>query len=603
MGRFTYIISVLIIYFGTIFAQNPNSIIRSDQYYYGSGSSFDEKEARDRALEELTQQIAVHVAQSFEHKVRESDKGLKDEVQSILNTHSAATLKNVQMIKTPQDNGQIKVFCYIAKSEVTKIFNERKQLIYNMFLKAKQNETIANYAYALKLYYFAQLLMNSVPDQQVVINGLDLTVEIPEQINRIISHIRFALTEDRMLSNEERQITLKVTCDQTPVALLDFMFWDGNNQVEVTARDGLATFHLFGAAVHFNNLNLTVKYAYYDARDEFQVIKELWPVVERPQYNARQTIHLKANVPVNVQNASTKKWNLKLTYQGEVPVIQTITRQAVQFLDVLKSGSKQQVAEQYHSDPFLRDKIKDYLTYNHPQPLDATIQAKINQTALGYELRRIRVLQRYPTLHKQSTEYLVLDFYPDGRLIDFNASIYDSLYQRFVKESQFGHDWRERQQIIKFIEKYRTSYLVRDVSTINLMFAEDALIIVGRKIVPKKLPEDVVNYHRMKKQPRYEYIRLTKQKYLSRLQKVFAAQQDIFLDFGTFDIIKKSNTSGVYGVQMRQNYASTTYSDEGYLFLLIDFRGTDPLIYVRAWQPNEWSDSALVRTANFRIYK
>jgi hypothetical protein len=37
---------------------------------------------------------------------------------------------------------------------------------------------------------------------------------------------------------------------------------------------------------------------------------------------------------------------------------------------------------------------------------------------------------------------------------------------------------------------------------------------------------------------------------------------------------------------MRQSYASTTYADEGYLFLLIDFRETDPLIYVRAWQPN-----------------
>ncbi len=63
------------------------------------------------------------------------------------------------------------------------------------------------------------------------------------------------------------------------------------------------------------------------------------------------------------------------------------------------------------------------------------------------------------------------------------------------------------------------------------------------------------------------------------------------------------SSAGVYGVEMRQSYNSTTYSDEGYLFLLIDFSERDPLIYVRAWQPNEWNDSALVRTANFRIYK
>ncbi len=50
-------------------------------------------------------------------------------------------------------------------------------------------------------------------------------------------------------------------------------------------------------------------------------------------------------------------------------------------------------------------------------------------------------------------------------------------------------------------------------------------------------------------------------------------------------------------------YLSKQESDEGYLFLLIDFTERDPLIYVRSWQPNEWNDSSLVRTANFRIYK
>lgn len=80
-------------------------------------------------------------------------------------------------------------------------------------------------------------------------------------------------------------------------------------------------------------------------------------------------------------------------------------------------------------------------------------------------------------------------------------------------------------------------------------------------------------------------------------------QKDIFLDFSNFNIVKKNNAKNVYGVEMRQAYNSTTYSDEGYLFLLIDFGESDPLIYVRAWQPNEWNDSTLVRTANFRIYK
>ena len=58
---------------------------------------------------------------------------------------------------------------------------------------------------------------------------------------------------------------------------------------------------------------------------------------------------------------------------------------------------------------------------------------------------------------------------------------------------------------------------------------------------------------------------------------------------------------------MRQSYASTSYADEGYLFLLIDFEpdtlSNDPLIYVRAWQPNAWSKEEMIRTGDFVVHK
>ncbi len=584
---------------------NKEAIRAAGKYFYGTGVSFDEQEARDRALAELTQQIAVRVANSFRQKLTETDRGLEEDVEAVLQTHSAATLKNVQMIKQPLPDGRIEVFCYISKDEVSKIFDERKRLIYHMFQKAQQYENLANYAYALKLNYFALLLVNSVPDQNIVVDGVNLTLEIPERINQIFGKIRFQKVKDVLLNKDEREITLRVTGDGRPVALLDFTFWDGQNQVQVTARDGLATFHLLGPSVNFDELKLAIKYAYYDARDEFKVVADLWPLVDKPVFNSTVVLSLKEQpVEAGTQVETTATgWNLKLTFEGEVPVIEKIQQATAQFLNLLKEGNPQKMAATYANDAFLRNKVLNYLKYNHPRPLDDTVQAQINKTALGYELRRVRVLHEYPSLHKQSTEYLVLDFDHDGNLIDLNTSISENLYQNFVQQSQFGKDWKERQTIIKFVEKYRTAYLVRDLQTINLMFADDALIIVGRKIERKKLPKDVVRYQRFEKQPDYQYIRLTKEKYLQRLQRVFEAQQDIFLNYGSFRMIRKNNVKGVYGVEMRQSYHSTTYSDEGYLFLLIDFREADPLIYVRAWQPNEWNDSVLVRTANFRIYK
>ena len=53
---------------------------------------------------------------------------------------------------------------------------------------------------------------------------------------------------------------------------------------------------------------------------------------------------------------------------------------------------------------------------------------------------------------------------------------------------------------------------------------------------------------------------------------------------------------------MQQNYFSSTYKDEGYLFLLIDFRGEQPLIHVRNWQPGEWDLSKQMKLENFRFY-
>jgi len=56
-----------------LFGQNKQTIIQSGDYFYGSRASFDSREARDQALEELTEQIAVHVVKSFERKIQEQE--------------------------------------------------------------------------------------------------------------------------------------------------------------------------------------------------------------------------------------------------------------------------------------------------------------------------------------------------------------------------------------------------------------------------------------------------------------------------------------------------------------------------------------------------
>ena len=590
------------------FAQTPNKseIIGSGNYYYGSGTAFDVNEARDHALAELTKQISVKVESFFRDKIIEKDRNVSECTEKILKTHSAATLRNVQEIRNPKPNGQIEIFCYLLKSEVSKIFEARKQLIAEMVRKADKSLQEQNAAYALKLYYFAGLLLNSLPDENVICGGTNFTAEIPHRINEIIRKIDFSFQSDRIFSEKEREVTLTVRYDNKLVSLLDFMFWDGTNQIAVQARDGLATFKLFGASVGFNELKLNIKYAYYECRNEYNVVANLWELVLKPEYQSQKTVKLEKPETVSrtaLQTEESTISNIKLEYDDQQTPAETIILETKKLLNILDTGGDSRIRLEYSDDAFLQRKLCDYLKYNNGRPLDKNVSAKLNKTRNGWELRKIRMLHDYPSIYRQTTEYLVLDFNKDGKLCDLNACITDYLYNKFVEEAEFGEDWGNRQEIVKFLEKYRTAYMTRDIGTVDLMFAEDAIIIVGRKLERKILPPDVIGYDRTDKQPDYEYLRLKKSDFISRQRQIFNLQKDILLDFGSFDIIRKNNDPNIYGVEMRQNYFSTTYSDEGYLFLLIDFTETDPLIYVRAWQPNTWSEDELIRTANYKIHR
>ncbi|MBD3383765.1 hypothetical protein GF407_02460 [candidate division KSB1 bacterium] len=603
---------ILILFALSVCAQsiNRSEIINSGNYYYGRGVSQNFTEAKDRALEELTSQIAIHVASSFKQVVRETDDQLTDNVESILKTHSAATLRNVETDDKSLPDGRIDVFCYLKKSEVENIWNERRQLIAEMARKAEQYARDHNIAHALKFCYFSAILLNSLPDENVIYNGKNYTTEIPERINAIIDHIHFSFVCDKKVAEKERQVTLRVTHRGAPVTLIDFFFWDGTNQVSVQGRDGLATFHLLGASVKFNELKVFIKTSYYENRSEIKVVQTLWDVVQKPSFSTRKIVKLTSQQPrlEQVQRALQKKtYNFNVRYEEDIPVADKMVREAGRFMSVLQSGHTDSIKNHYGSDPFLCKKIIDYVKHNHPKPLERNIRAEFNPTGDGYELRRIRVLHTYPSIHQQSTEYLVLDFNRKGILQDVNTCITEQLYDRFVKQAEYGNDWGNRQQIIKFLEKYRSAYLTRDIKTVDMMFAEDAIIIIGRKLETKKLPDGMVNYQPLGKQPEYDYIKRTKKEYLKRQQGVFQTMQDIFLDFSSFNIIRKNNQPSIYGVEMRQTYRSTTYGDEGYLFLLIDFEpdtlAENPLIYVRAWQPNAWNPEEIIKTSDFIVHK
>ncbi len=579
---------------------SKEEIIRSDEYYYGTGLSTDENQARDEALREISEQIAVKVSSNFVSRVKEVDRKLDETVTSIINTYSTATLSEVSSTRSMLPNGKVEVFSYISKEKVKKIFDTRKELILQMFHNGNRNEGDANLLIALKNYYFGLVLLLSLPEENVVVQDINLTIVLPEAINRILQGIEFTLIHDTKINEKERDLSFKVSYKGKEVSLCQYRFWDGNQISGYgQVRDGKTLIHLVGSSVDFNNLKLFVEYENFQSRREFNAVEQLWDLVVRPEFgNLIQTALSKPKTNIN-----TTESVISLTYDKECRTAEALLLNTNSFVDLIAKADENAVRVAFSSDPFMMQKTMDYIKNNHPAPYRGTTEAMVNNTRNGFEVRKIGVLHHYPTINRQSTEYLVLDFDTSGTLIDFNLCITDDLYEKFVQQSAFGNDWGNRQEIIKFMEKYRTAFLTRDMKTIGLMFAEEALILVGRKIEMSKKPNKDIAYIQLPGQPGFEQLQFTKQQYLTRQREIFAVQKDIFIDFSNFDIMKKNNSPGIYGVEMRQNYASTTYADDGYLFLLIDFNENDPLIYIRAWQPNEWDSTQLVNTSNFRIFK
>lgn len=146
-----------------------------------------------------------------------------------------------------------------------------------------------------------------------------------------------------------------------------------------------------------------------------------------------------------------------------------------------------------------------------------------------------------------------------------------------LEEKDAGH----RRMILNYVEHLRTSYTTKDIDFLEQLFSENALIIVGT--VVRTGPQAEGSYL---SPSQVIYNVKSKRQYLDRLKQVFKANKEIQVDFTGFRIMRHPTEPGIYGVSLRQGYRSDIYSDDGYLFLLWDFKDeTSPQIHVRTWQP------------------
>lgn len=184
---------------------------------------------------------------------------------------------------------------------------------------------------------------------------------------------------------------------------------------------------------------------------------------------------------------------------------------------------------------------------------------------------------------KESTfQEVSVTFDRNGNISEFRFALDAQVSESMEKCGNVASAER-RTKILGFVERFRTAYCRKDINFMNKIFSDDAIIVTGTVIQTR--PNDLGQSN-----AKVVYNRQNKQQYLANLRRAFARNKYIEVKFEVLDnecgVSQSQNNPNVYGVRLRQEWRSSNYSDDGYVFLLWDFRDDDhPEIKVRTWQP------------------
>lgn len=210
------------------------------------------------------------------------------------------------------------------------------------------------------------------------------------------------------------------------------------------------------------------------------------------------------------------------------------------------------------------------------------ISSRCLKTSEGYQIRGIPI-DMVEADEKEARQELTIDFLPSGVINSVSIAMDIQRYNKIMDGKTSDLDYARRQVIVNFVENFRTAYNRKDLKLLNSVFSDKALIITGRVLTEKPnsdMTKMTLNNNKV------VYIKQTKQEYLANLANVFKSTRYINVNFSDIEVMQHPKYDDIYGVTLKQLWHTNRYHDEGYLFLMIDFRdANNPLIQVRTWQP------------------
>lgn len=229
------------------------------------------------------------------------------------------------------------------------------------------------------------------------------------------------------------------------------------------------------------------------------------------------------------------------------------------------------------------------------KPYYITNASNVHQCLHASENMTVRDIPVYSKNDENHARNISIAFNKGGEIecVRFAADLasYEKIMQSGGKEITDAVDAARRTSILSFVENYRNYYNNMDLDKIEQVLAEDAIIITGSVIKTMKRVKGDKNQVKLSTTVKYDQKK--KDEYIASLRGLFAKNKQINVLFDEIKVIQDPRKKDYYGVTLKQRWDSQSkagghYSDEGYVFLLWDFKNPEqPQIHIRTWQPSE----------------
>lgn len=565
------------------------------EYICGEGWGDTYNSADQAALADLISKISLNISNSFEIKEEEfntnSSFDSKTAITSVMNSYAQATLTNtfnLVISNTPQTH----VLRYIRKSEVNKIFDERKEKVFDYVRSAMRAEEKAKIDDALRNYYWAFAMVRSLqyPNSvKMTIDGVQrlLVTWIPQQIEEIMSNL-----STKIASKDGNEINLFIKYKGEPVTSLDYTYFDGQTWSNLySAKDGMGIVEL-RPGVEINSLQLKYEYEY---ADQCQIDKELESVMQLFKGTSFKNASVYIN---NLDKKSAVSSEAKKEFEKSVKTesaanLETLSKVEnekelagimTRVINAIKAKNYDSVSDCFSEDGL--EMYKKLLNYGQARLLG---DPQFSFYTMGKRVvcRSIPMAFSFKNNRRKFVEDVTFTF-DENKKIECVAFGLGSQAKTDIFNKGVGA-WSDyaKMVIATFLENYKTAFALKRLDYLESVFDDNATIITGHII--KKAPkvamegESFINSNNKL----IKYTRQTKSEYMRKLKMCFQSNQFINIRFADNDVVKMGAGGETYGIQIKQDYYSTNYGDHGYLFLMVDFNDPDnPSIKVRTWQPD-----------------